>query len=87
MSRIALYREWRPQTFSDVVAQKQVVYPLKQSIINGEIGHAYLFSGTRGTGKTSVAKILAKAVNCLNPSEGNPAINARFVRRSMMDLY
>ena len=72
MSRIALYREWRPQTFSDVVAQKQVVYPLKQSIINGEIGHAYLFSGTRGTGKTSVAKILAKAVNCLNPSEGNP---------------
>lgn len=72
MSHIALYREWRPQTFSDVVAQKQVVYPLKQSIINGEIGHAYLFSGTRGTGKTSVAKIFAKAVNCLNPEQGNP---------------
>ena len=72
MSHIALYREWRPQTFSDVVAQKQVVYPLKQSIINNEIGHAYLFSGTRGTGKTSVAKIFAKAVNCLNPEQGNP---------------
>ena len=72
MSHIALYREWRPQTFSEVVAQKQVVYPLKQSIINNEIGHAYLFSGTRGTGKTSVAKIFAKAVNCLSPEQGNP---------------
>ena len=72
MSHIALYREWRPQTFSEVVAQKQVVYPLKQSIINGDIGHAYLFSGTRGTGKTSVAKIFAKAVNCLQPQSGDP---------------
>lgn len=72
MSHIALYREWRPQTFSDLVAQKQVTYPLKQSIINGEIGHAYLFSGTRGTGKTSTAKIFAKAVNCLHPKDGDP---------------
>ncbi len=72
MAHIALYREWRPQTFSDVVAQKQVVFPLKQSIINGEIGHAYLFSGTRGTGKTSTAKIFAKAVNCLHPNNGDP---------------
>lgn len=72
MGHIALYREWRPQTFSDVVAQKQVVFPLKQSIINGEIGHAYLFSGTRGTGKTSTAKIFAKAVNCLHPNNGDP---------------
>ncbi|NLJ94956.1 MAG: DNA polymerase III subunit gamma/tau, partial [Clostridiaceae bacterium] len=72
MSHIALYREWRPQTFSDVVAQNQVTYPLKQSIINGSIGHAYLFSGTRGTGKTSTAKIFAKAVNCLDPKNGDP---------------
>ena len=72
MSHIALYREWRPQTFSDVVAQNQVIYPLKQSIVNGNIGHAYLFSGTRGTGKTSTAKIFSKAVNCLNPQNGDP---------------
>lgn len=72
MSHLALYREWRPQTFDEVVSQKQVVYPLKQAILNGDIGHAYLFSGTRGTGKTSLAKIFAKAVNCLNPQNGNP---------------
>ncbi|MDO5016595.1 MAG: DNA polymerase III subunit gamma/tau [Eubacteriales bacterium] len=72
MSQLALYRAWRPQTFDEVVAQKQVVYPLKQAVISGDIGHAYLFSGTRGTGKTSLAKIFAKAVNCLDPHNGNP---------------
>lgn len=72
LSQQALYRSWRPQTFTDVVAQKQVVYPLQQAIMSGEIGHAYLFSGTRGTGKTSLAKIFAKAVNCLHPENGNP---------------
>ncbi len=72
MSHIALYREWRPQTFSEIVAQEQVTFPLKQSIINGEINHAYLFTGTRGTGKTSTAKVLAKAVNCLHPVQGDP---------------
>lgn len=80
MSHIALYREWRPQTFSDLVAQKQVTYPLKQSIISGEIGHAYLFSGTRGTGKTSTAKIFAKAVNCLNPQDGDPCNTCEICR-------
>lgn len=72
MSQLALYRAWRPQTFDEVVAQKQVVFPLKQAVISGDIGHAYLFAGTRGTGKTSMAKIFAKAVNCLHPEDGNP---------------
>ncbi|MDD4324188.1 MAG: DNA polymerase III subunit gamma/tau [Eubacteriales bacterium] len=69
---MALYRQWRPQNFRDVVAQIQVVYPLQQSVRNGRFAHAFLFSGTRGTGKTSVAKIFAKAINCLNPDDGNP---------------
>lgn len=72
MSHLALYRAWRPQNFDDVVAQEQVVYPLRQAVISGEIGHAYLFCGTRGTGKTSLAKIFAKAVNCLEAENGNP---------------
>lgn len=72
MGYLALYREWRPQNFDDVVGQEQVVYPLRQAVISQDIGHAYLFCGTRGTGKTSLAKIFAKAVNCLDPHEGNP---------------
>lgn len=72
MGHLALYREWRPQNFDDVVGQEQVVYPLRQAVISQDIGHAYLFCGTRGTGKTSLAKIFAKAVNCLEPHEGNP---------------
>lgn len=72
MGHLALYREWRPQNFDDVVGQEQVVYPLRQAVISRDIGHAYLFCGTRGTGKTSLAKIFAKAVNCLDLHEGNP---------------
>ena len=72
MAQLALYREWRPQTFDDVVSQQHVVFPLRQAVISGDVGHAYLFSGTRGTGKTSLAKIFAKAVNCLQPENGNP---------------
>lgn len=72
MSYIALYRKFRPHTFADVKGQDHIVSTLKNQIEAGRIGHAYLFCGTRGTGKTSVAKILAKAVNCEQPVEGSP---------------
>ena len=68
----ALYRKYRPQTFSDVVGQRSVTETLRAQITGGKLSHAYLFTGTRGTGKTSCAKILAKAVNCENPQDGNP---------------
>jgi len=68
----ALYRKYRPQTFDDVVGQQAVTQTLKQQLQTGRLSHAYLFTGSRGTGKTSSAKILAKAVNCENPSNGNP---------------
>lgn len=72
MSYQALYRKWRPKTFDEVKGQDAIVTTLKNQIISGRIGHAYLFCGTRGTGKTSVAKILARAVNCPNVADGNP---------------
>ena len=68
----ALYRKYRPQTFDDVVGQHSVTETLKAQLSTGRLSHAYLFTGTRGTGKTSCAKILAKAVNCENPHDGNP---------------
>lgn len=67
-----LYRKWRPQTFSDVYGQPQVTVTLRNELKSGRIAHAYLFTGSRGTGKTSCAKILAKAVNCLDPHDGDP---------------
>jgi len=70
--RIALYREWRPKNFDEVVGQEPIVKTLKNQIKTGRIAHAYLFSGTRGTGKTSTARIFAKAINCLDPVDGNP---------------
>ncbi len=68
----ALYRKYRPQTFDDVVGQQAVTQTLKTQLIKDQLSHAYLFTGSRGTGKTSCAKILAKAVNCLHPVDGNP---------------
>ena len=68
----ALYRKWRPQRFEDVVAQRGIVTALRNQIATGRVGHAYLFTGVRGTGKTSCAKIFAKAVNCLHPHNGDP---------------
>lgn len=72
MAYTALYREWRPQKFEDVVGQKHVTVTLKNQIKNNKVAHAYLLCGTRGTGKTSTAKIIAKAVNCLNSVDGEP---------------
>ena len=72
MAYTALYREWRPRTFNDVVGQEHIIRTLKNQIENNNVGHAYLFSGTRGTGKTSCAKILARAVNCVNSVDGEP---------------
>jgi len=68
----ALYRKYRPRSFDDVVGQKSVTDTLKAQLVSGRLSHAYLFTGTRGTGKTSCAKILARAVNCENPRDGNP---------------
>ena len=68
----ALYRKWRPKTFSDVVGQEHVTETLQRQVAEGRLSHAYLFTGTRGTGKTTCAKILARAVNCEHPENGNP---------------
>ena len=72
MAYVALYRKFRPETFAEVKGQDAIVTTLKNQMLHDRIGHAYLFCGTRGTGKTSVAKLLAKAVNCEHPVDGNP---------------
>ncbi|NMB95362.1 MAG: DNA polymerase III subunit gamma/tau [Clostridiaceae bacterium] len=80
MSYIALYRKWRPMIFEDVVEQEHIVRSLKNSVCNDHIAHAYLFCGTRGTGKTTMAHILARAINCLNPQKGNPCNECEICR-------
>ena len=72
MAYQALYRQWRPQTFSAMVGQEAVIATLRNQVMTGRIAHAYLFCGSRGTGKTSTAKIMARAINCLSPVEGDP---------------
>ncbi|WP_228725130.1 DNA polymerase III subunit gamma/tau [Caproicibacter fermentans] len=85
-----LYRKWRPKSFSDVVGQPQVTETLKNELTSGRVAHAYLFTGSRGTGKTTCAKILAKAVNCLNPKDGDPCGECEICRGiddgSVMDI-
>lgn len=87
----ALYRKWRPMTFADVVGQKHVSDTLKNGIAAGRINHAYLFCGTRGTGKTSTAKIFSRAVNCENPQDGEPCNQCPTCRGildgSILDVY
>lgn len=81
----ALYRVYRPRTFEDVVGQEHIVKTLKNQIKNNNIGHAYLFSGTRGTGKTSTAKIFARAVNCLHPINEGPCNECEICRDTLND--
>ena len=85
-----LYRKWRPKKFADVVGQPQVTVTLKNELRSGRISHAYLFTGSRGTGKTTCAKILAKAVNCLHPVDGDPCGECEICRGvddgSVMDI-
>lgn len=80
----ALYRKWRPKTFDEIVGQDRITSLLKRQSAEGKVSHAYLFTGTRGTGKTTSAKVLAKAVNCENPVDGNPC-NECFACRSIDD--
>lgn len=87
----ALYREFRPQNFSSVVGQEHIVRTLKNQILQNKIPHAYLFCGTRGTGKTSTAKILSKAVNCLNPHDAEPCNECEMCREinagTLIDVF
>ena len=81
MEYLALYRKWRPKGFADFVGQPHVVRTLKNAVAGNRVAHAYLFCGPRGTGKTTAAKILARAVNCASPKDGDPCGDCPSCRR------
>ncbi len=87
---LALYRKWRPKVFEDVISQPHITVTLKNQVVNNRVAHAYLFTGSRGTGKTTCSKILAKAVNCLHPVDGNPCLECEVCKGiedgSLMDV-
>ena len=83
MGYTALYRKFRPLTFSEMVGQEHITRTLKNQIMSDRVGHAYLFNGGRGTGKTSSAKILARAINCLNPKDGEPCNECKICRGAL----
>ena len=76
----ALYRKWRPLTFDDVVSQPHITTTLSRQIRDSKTAHAYLFTGSRGTGKTTCARIFAKAINCLNPIDGKPCLECEICK-------
>ena len=82
MAYLALYRQYRPRTFDQVLGQEAIVRTLTNQVTASRVAHAYLFCGTRGTGKTSTAKVLARAVNCLDPRNGNPCGQCAVCRMS-----
>ncbi len=84
MAHQAIYRKWRPMIFEDIIGQNHITNTLKKQITTGRISHAYLFCGTRGTGKTTCAKVLSRAVNCLNNTDGSPC-NECFVCKGIID--
>lgn len=90
MAYKALYRKWRPDTFDTVIGQEHITKTLKNEIVEQRIAHAYLFTGTRGTGKTSTAKILSRAINCLNQKDGNPCnecdVCKGIINETVMDI-
>ncbi|MBR3932473.1 MAG: DNA polymerase III subunit gamma/tau [Clostridia bacterium] len=86
MAYRALYRKWRPDTFDSVIGQSHITDTICNEILSGHLAHAYLFTGTRGTGKTSTAKILSRAVNCLSPKNGNPCNECECCKTILNDL-